>query len=177
MPDSAAKRADPNKGELWITLDQLEKREIYINSLCSESMYKSVFQVSRKLKLASYTKNNSIVEFACKVNIKEASIFMINLSIFTLNPKEVRFGVFTDDSEKRVVKVKYDLPPDFIYTLNEQKGQAKFFSYQKFKLQPNKFIFLFELLFKEISVEKDYILFKTGSMSDCTFEEHIEDGV
>ena len=177
LPDSAAKRADPNKGELWITLDQLEQRELSIDSLCSKNMYKSVFEVNKKLELKDYIDNYSVFEFAFKVNTKEASIFLINLSIFTLKLKQVRFGVFTDDSEKREIEVKHELTSEYMHNLNKQKGEAKFFSYQKFKLQPNKYIFRFALLFKEISVEKVDLLFKIGSMSECTFEKHIEDKV
>ena len=177
LPDSLTKKADTNKGELWITLDQLEKRRISIESLSSKNMYKSVFQVNKKLELKSYIENYFIVEFSCKVNIKEASTFMINVSIFTLNLMSVDFGVFTDDTEKREIKVKYELPFGFIPNLNKQKGEAKTIVYQKFKLQPNKYIFRLALFYKEIRVEKAELLFKIGSTSDCNFEEHIKDEI
>ena len=177
LPDSITKRADTNKGEVWITLDQLEKREISIDSLCSKSMYKTVFQVNRKLELRSYYENYSIFEFACKVNIKEASIFMINLSVFNLNLKKFKFSVFTDVSEKQKIKVINELPPEYMHNLNKQNGEAKTLIYRKFKLQPNKYVFRLVLFYNEISVEKVDLLFKIGSTSDCTFEEHIEDGI
>ena len=177
LPDSITKRADTNKGEVWITLDQLKKREISISSLCSKNMYKSVFQVNRKLKLTSFFENYSIVEFACKVNIKEASIFMINLSTFNLNLKKVKFGVFTNDIEKRVIKVKNELPPKYMQNLIKKKSEAKTSLYQKFKLKPNNYIFRLILFIKEINVEKVELSFKIGSMSDCSFEEHIDDGI
>ena len=177
MPDSAAKRADPNKGELWITLDQLEQREVVIGSLCSKKKYKSVLQINRKLKLKSYIENNSVFEFSYKVNIKEESMFMIDLSIFTLIPEDVNISVFTDDSKKRAINFNCELPTKFFPIPNKQKGEAKTIFYQKFKLQPNKYVFRFKLFFKEISVEKVDLLFKIGSTSDCIFEEHIEDGI
>ena len=102
---------------------------------------------------------------------------MINLSTFNLNLKKVKFGVFTNDIEKRMIKVKNELPPKYMQNLIKKKSEAKTSLYQKFKLKPNNYIFRLILFFKEINVEKVELSFKIGSMSDCSFEEHIDDGI
>ena len=70
LPVSFTEKADRKKGELWITLDQLEKRDITMNYLCSKNMYKSVFKVNRSFKLTDYYKNCSAVKFAYHVDVK-----------------------------------------------------------------------------------------------------------
>ena len=47
--------------------------------------------------------------------------------------------------------------------------------YQKFKLQPNKYIFQFEFLLKKTKVENVDFLLKIGSVSKCSFEEFKEE--
>ena len=49
-------KADPYKDEMWNTLDKLKKRKDFINSLHSKKMYKSVFQINKKLKLTDSEK-------------------------------------------------------------------------------------------------------------------------
>ena len=50
LPLLTTERADPNKGELWITVDQLKRRTVSIFSLCSKRMYKSIFQTTKMFK-------------------------------------------------------------------------------------------------------------------------------
>ena len=111
-------RADPNKGELWVTLDQLEKRFISIFSLHLKNMYKSVFKIYKTLKPAPFAlllKKYSKVKFSCKVDIKEASTFMINLFLFNDKSKRIKFCVFTDDSVRRKVKLSYNIQKQLLY--------------------------------------------------------------
>ena len=41
LPSSFTATADPNKGEFWITIDQLENRSVDITALQTKSMYQS----------------------------------------------------------------------------------------------------------------------------------------
>ena len=171
LPLSITDTADLNKGERWITLDQLEKRNLTMNSLCSKNMYKSIFKVSRNFKLTDYDEKNSKVKFAYQVDVKETSIFMINLLSFTNNIEELDFCVFTDDNKEQEVELNNEIPPLLISCQTENEGEANTTSYQKFKIQPNKYVFSFEISFEETSAKKVDLLLKIGSTSECTFEE------
>ena len=49
LPQYLTMNADPSKGELWVSMDQLEKRRVDITSLRSKNTYKSVFQAKRRI--------------------------------------------------------------------------------------------------------------------------------
>ena len=171
LPVSITETADPKKGELWITLDQLEKRCVSINSLCSKNMYISVFKVSKNFKLTDYDKKNSKVEFAYQVDVKETSTFMINLLSFTNQMEELDFCVFTDDNKEQEIELNNEIPTPLTSCQTENEGEANTTFYQKFKLQPNKYVFNFEIGFEKTNAENVDLLLKIGSTSECTFEE------
>ena len=171
MPFSFTEKADPKKGELWITLDQLDKREISISSLCSKNMYKSVFKVNRNLKLIDFDEKYSKAELTYKVDIKEMSTFMINLLSFTNKMEGIGFGVFTDNNNQQKVETKNEILPLLAGNPTQMKGEANSTFYQKFKLQPNKYIFYFIIGLKKTSAVKVDLLLKIGSTSECTFKE------
>ena len=175
LPLSIKKTADPNKGELWITLDQLENRWVAINYLCSKKMYKSVFKVHKRLNFVYYDKTYSLVKYACMVDIKQASTFLINLSLFTYELKYIEVAVFTANNEKQEVAVSNDLLRQIIENPNPLNGEAKYELYEKFDLQPNKYVFSFVIKYESKIAEKVDLLLKIGSVSKCTFEEILEE--
>ena len=137
-------------------------------------MYKSVFQINKTLTQPAFKlflKQYSKIKFAFKVHIKEPSTFMINLFLFNDKTKNRKFCVFTADTKRRKIKLNHELIKQSFYQPNPRKGEAKVKFYQKFKLQPNKYIFQFELLFKKVNPEEINLLLKIGSVSECTFEE------
>ena len=158
LPLPTTARADPNKGELWITLDQLEKRCKNISSLYSKNMYKSVFQLNKTLiqpAFKLFLKQYSKIKFAFKVHINEPSTFMINLFILNDKTKNRKFCVFTADTERRKIKLNHELIKQSFYQQNPKKGEAKVKIYQKFELQPNKYIFQnFNFISKTLMLKK-----------------------
>ena len=171
LPLSITELADPNKGELWTTLDQLEKRAVFIESLYSKTMYKSVFQVKKEVKPSTFDKKYSKVIYSCKINAKEASTFMMNILSFTHEAYAIGICVITAGKEKRKVALNYELPPEFVSYPNQKKGEAKSIVYSRFKLQPNEYVFKIEVLFIKTNAEKVNLLLKIGSISESTFEE------
>ena len=96
---------------------------------------------------------------------------MINLLSFTNNIERIDFFVLTDDKKELKCKLKKEIPPLLISYKSQKEGKAKTTYYQKFMLQPNKYIFNFEIYFEKTSVEKVDLLLKIGSTSECTFKE------
>ena len=172
MPVSITETADPNKGELWITLDQLERRQISISSMCSKHLYKSFFKVSRIFKLTNGEKY-STTQFTCRVDIKETSTFMINLLSFTKNVVGINFCVFTDDEEVQKVELNNEQPTRLINKESQIEVEASTTFYQKFKLQPYYYVFSFAIFFEKTNAKKVDLFLKLGSVSECTFEEVI----
>ena len=138
LPLSLIKTADHNKGELWITIDQLKNRRVFIQSLCSKSMYKSTFQINKTIKLYNTEKHYSKVNYACKVDIKKESMFMTNLFSYIHKVKKFSFKVYIVNNEKQNVKLKDEIPKLKLYNKNQMKGEEKSQCYRRFKLQPNK---------------------------------------
>ena len=171
LPVSFIEKADPKKGELWITLDQLEKRDITMNYLCSKKMYKSVFKVNRSFKLTDYYKNCSAVKFAYQVDVKETSTFMINLLSFDKEMVGICFDVFTDDNKQQKVELNNEIPPLLTDYQSENVEEENNTFYHKFKLQPNKYVFDFKIGFEKTNAENVDLLLKIGSTSECTFKE------
>ena len=176
LPLSITETADPNKGERWITLDQLKNRRVLIESLCSKNMYNSVFKVNKTLKQINYDKDYSKVKFAYKVfDIKQASTFMINIFFFSHKPKTIKLKVYSADNKKQNVKSNVVVSRLLLNYKNRVNGQAKSFFVQSFKLQPNKYIFQFEAKFRKISTKNVDLLLKIGSVSECSFKEVVEE--
>ena len=133
-------------------------------------MYKSTFQINKTLKLNNTEKHYSKVYYACKVYIKQESMFMINLFLYTNKVKEFLLSVYTVDNEKQNVKLKNEKPQLKLYN-EKKKGEAKSQCYRRFKLQPNKYIFHFETKFIKMNAKHVCLLFKIGSVSECVFVE------
>ena len=176
LPLSIVEKADPKKGEHWITLDQLKNRRVVIESLRSKNTYKCVFKVHKTLKQISYDRDYSKVKFACKVfDIEQASTFMINIFLFSHIAEELILNVYTADNEKQNVKFNGEVSRPLLHYENRVHGQAKSFYIQSFKLQPNKYTFQFEAKFKKTNYKNVDIMLKIGSASDCSFKEIVEE--
>ena len=134
-------------------------------------MYKSVFKVNRNFRLTDHDKIYFKVKSAYKVNVKETTTFMINLLSFTNKMEGIGFDVFTDDNKQQKVELNNEIPPLFTSFHSKMNGEENTTFCLKFKLQPNKYIFIFEIGFEKTSAEKVDLLLKIGSTSECTFEE------
>ena len=184
LPFSLTSNADPNEGKLWISMDQLEKRMVTISSLHSKNMYKSVFNIKRKIKPSAFYKKNFVCLDACKVSIKETSTLMINLFSYSHTFKEFKLVVKkeTKDGKKQIIKLKYELP-NVLYprvssgtARRDHNGEVKQEYFQRFKLQPNTYIF--STTMKSVKEDHNLLCVKTvnfqlkiGCVSECTFEE------
>lgn len=175
LPPSLTTNADPNKGEFWISVDKLEKRELTISSLYSENMYKSVFQFKKKIKPSDFDEDNFISLDVCKFELESASTFLINLFSYTHELDWYDFVVRTDDDERAVVELNFELPNNLETPWGEysKKGELKTQTNQRFKLQPNNYTFSLEVspTCENVIDEEVSILMRIGSISECTFEE------
>ena len=108
---SITERADPNKEELWINL----KKEKYASFICIQKISTvQFFKINRNLKQISYNKHYSKVKYAYEVDIKQASTFMINMSLFSHLAEVLALNVFTADNEKQIVEFSNEMPhPQF----------------------------------------------------------------
>ena len=79
LPVDLTGNADSNEGELWVTVDQLEKRMVDVTSLHSENMYKTVFQTKRNINLSLLNKKSFMYVDVCMVVVEDTSIFMVNI--------------------------------------------------------------------------------------------------
>ena len=170
VPLSVTEDADANKGELWVTLDQLEKREVRISCLHSENMYKEVFQIKRKISLCCLAKNSFMSLHICKVFVEETSTFMINFFSYSHVLRYINLNVTRETVGKRkYVNVKYELPNN--WSNNETESTSKYF--QRFKLKPNTYVFSLDLRLSNDCLRKEELnfLMKISSVSKCTFKE------
>ena len=155
-------------------MDKFDKREVEVSSLYSKNLYKSVFQVKPKVKL-SFDQNKFTATYKCKINIAEASLLMINFFSYSHLLDCIQLVVTTADNERRDVKLNYELPNKLYRVSNSprHKGEAKHEYFQKFKLQPNNYVFNFQFTVFKNCLEDETInfLLKIGSVSECTFEE------
>ena len=172
LPSSLARKARSNKGELWVTMDQLEKRSLDIVSLHSETMYDIVFQTKRNIQQSLWNKKSYMYVDICKVIVETTSKFMINLFSYTNAFAEFNIFVTTADSKRQKVELNFELPDihdgkDDEHRLN---GEAKTYHFQRFQLEPGTYIFSLE--FPECVRNKEInFQMKIGSVSKCSFEE------
>ena len=83
--------------------------------------------------------------------------------------------VNTCSEEKKILELNFELP-ERVYTRSETKtGEAKTEYFQRFKLEPDTYVFSWNIkLEEELNDDKlNYfnILTKFGSTSECTFEK------
>ena len=83
----------------------------------------------------------------------------------------IGFDVFIDDNKQQKVEIKNEIPPLLTGYQSKYEREANTTFYQKFKLQPNKYVFNFEIGFEKTNAENVDLLLKIGSTSECTFEE------
>ena len=99
LPHSLTINADAAKGELWVSLDQLEKRYVAIACLLPKDMYKTIFHLNEQSDFCFVDKTTR--KAVWKVSIKEPSTFLINFFTFSHFLKAVCLKVVTDDSDKQ----------------------------------------------------------------------------
>ena len=176
LPFSLTENVDPNKGELWVTMDQLEKRRVAITSLHSKNMYKSVFQIKRRTSLSGLNRNSFISLDTCKIVVEETSTFMVNFFSYSHELRNLDLIVTTADERKQNVKLNNELPSLFHFTSScprHNKGERELELFQRFKLQPNTYVFSLEFRSSKQDSNKEELnfLMKICSISKCTFKE------
>ena len=141
----------------------------------SISKYKSVFQFKHNVLSSAFDEDNSITVDSCKFILKETSTLMINFFCYSNVRYNLKLIVKTDDNERRNVELKYELPEKVYLSSNDRnlnKGEPKSQQFQKFKLQPNAYVFSLRLTLQEKLKEEDVnFLLKIGSVSECRFQE------
>ena len=170
LPLSLTMNSDANKGELWIAMDQLEKRHVSMSCLHSKDMYNSDFQIKGKIRGYHY-----LFTEVCKVVVKETSTFMINFrSSYSHELDHFRLLVRTDDDQRRKVKFNCNLPYKTYIFSGLRKGEAKTEYFHRFKLQPNNYVFRIMLeLEDDLNENEVNFLMKIGSTESCRFEKLI----
>ena len=89
----------------------------------------------------------------------------------------MKLSVKAADDERQNVEVNYELP-DRAYCVESlgntnRKGEVKTEYYQRFKLQPNSYVFSLCIMLSENNLKDSHVefLMKVGSTSECTIEE------
>ena len=173
FPVSLTSNTDENKGELWVSMDQLEKRRLNIRALHSKNRYKSVLQNKIRISLSDLDRNSLQSLDACKVIVKQKSTFMINFFSYSHKLYDFEFFVTAVDNNKRFVEPDYELPCRHWSDWRFQKGYPKTEYFQKFKLQPNTYLFSvnFKLSNDDLNEEEVNFLMKVASNSEFRFED------
>ena len=95
--------------------------------------------------------------------------------LFSHRAKNFKFNIFTTDTERQKVETNGKIPRPAYNTEFQNNGVAKFEYHQRFDLKPNKYIFQFEGLFEKSNLDELEFLLKIGSVSECSFEEVVEE--
>ena len=88
-------------------------------------MYKSNFQVNKTLRPINTNKHYSKIKYAYKVDIKQKSMFLINLFSYIHKVEEFLLSVYTVDNEKQNVKLKDDIPKLKLYSDYQKIKQSR----------------------------------------------------
>ena len=97
----------------------------------------------KNLKQVTCDSDYSNVKCACKVDIKQASTFMINVFLFSHKAEKFKLSVYTAD--KQNVEVNNEMPQRYFHNDDYRaNGEAKSLYFQRFKLKPNQYVFLLE---------------------------------
>ena len=167
---------DEHNGELWVTVDQLENRELEISSLHSKNMYKSFLPINGSVNVSSSYLHKSININACKVVVTEISFLMINVFVYSHKLKQTKLFVTTADDEKLSVKLNYELPNHGYCNSEVRTGEAKTEYFQRFRLEPNTYVFNLYFMFKDdLNEDALKFLFKVGSTLECRLEKLINE--
>ena len=159
LPWSLVKDSRPVDGEFWVSVKSLEDHKLYVSSLQSKAMYKSIFKIRAKARLA-----------ACRATVEKTSTFVVNFCSYT-NLADVKIAVSTCGQKKRCVEVKCELPQGNTTKHKDAKnGLPQSFYTQRFELKPNVYRFTFEFITSDQEKDpKENFLIKLGSTSECTF--------
>ena len=101
---------------------------------------------------------------------------MINFLLYTHEVRDFQLFVATADDVRRNVELKYELPEKVYTAPNDHiygNGEAKVDYCQRFKLQPNTYIFALgiKLIKNDLNDRDVKFLMKIGSVSECTIKE------
>ena len=172
LPLSLTMNADAAKGELWVSIDQLEKRYVSISCLLPKKMYKTIFHLNEDSDFSFVDKTTR--KAVWKVSIKEPSTFLINFFSFSHFLKAGCLSVFTDDSDKQ--EQDLDSKNSLRYMFNKEQnkdklGLEKSSAYHRFELKPNKyeFVYTFWLSDEDLEDKLDDFFLKIGCTSNCNF--------
>ena len=133
LPLSLTENADSNKGELWVKMDQLKKREVQISALHSKTLYKSVLQIKRKIKTSSVDIDNCIYLDVCKVVLRKTATFMINIFSYTHNIPKLKLLVIATGDDIQNVNLKNELTNSWCtYVMNLFSYTQKFLTKKLF---------------------------------------------
>ena len=181
LPPSLA--ADASKGEFWTTVDRLEKRCVQLTSLHAKNRYRSCHRHEIKVEQACLEKETLTTSSVFKVQVKEPSTFMVNLFSYSYALDSVNMEVKLADGENSNVETNREWPDEAYLSRDlseDNEGEITEEYYQRFKLQPNAYIFSFELVILKFT--EPYFLYNKGyregtifpikisSVSNCTFE-------
>ena len=174
LPPSLTMDADDNNGELWLALKDVDQREVELCSLHSEKMYKSAYQVNKKISLSDFDENNFARLDICKITLRQTSKLMFNLFSYCHEFEDLDITVRADDDEKKEVELDEELPSilNSLYCDHHRKGEPMTQYNQRFQLQPNVYIISLELspLVEDQTEENLNLLLRIGSFEECTFE-------
>ena len=97
---------------------------------------------------------------------------MINVFSNTHNFKRILLYVLTDGKPNKMVDINYELPHEVFCNPGNCNDNMKGEYYQRFELEPNKYVFTMLFQFKEVKKVKEVeFSIRIGSTSKCKFEE------
>ena len=162
--------ADPRKGELWVSVEELNWRQVQMTCLHSEGAYKSVFKTDRRLKPRCFDRNGSVIVRTCRINVHRTSTFMLNAFSYTDKFEGLEVQV---TSNGRRVELDYLMPE----ALNANKylvklqGQPRTEYLQKFSLQRGVYEFSLKVMLGGLKEKEAKLLVKLACESLCDFKK------
>ena len=173
LPRSLTSGADPNKGEMWISWDEIQHRELSVTSLCSSNIYKSLFRFKQKLKPSEFDEKNFACLPLCKAVVSKTSTFMMNL--FSYSHEFDWFDIKVQTADGQNVELDYQLPANLetAYGPHSCNGDVATQFNQKFQVQPNTYFFSLEIqpICESVLDKEVNLLFKIGSVEECLIEK------
>ena len=176
--------ADPSEGERWITVDQMEKRNIEMTALHAKDMCKFSYQSKIKLKPIDPEKYTFAVSCVYNVEVKQSTSLIVNLISYEYALLEsVKAKVAVAEEKETKTEIDHELPHTILFsnTHEDNDGELAQLYCQRFKLQPNTYTVSIELDFIEEAKkylkcyeefrEATYFLLKMSSVAECTFEQ------
>ena len=164
--------ADHDNGEFWLALKEIEQKNVLIDALYSENMYKSVYHFKQKISPAEFDEKNEACLDICNIILKESSKFMVNIFSCSHEFDVLDIIVRTNGDDKNNIKLDYELPDISWCRGILQKGEPKTQYNQRFQLQPNTYTISVKLetTFENLIDEKLSLFIRIGSIRECEFE-------